>query len=180
MYCGTSLGDQLPADAKQASVTWGKTIVFEKDGKTGSGVSMSVDESVYEKLGDIPEPLRRGIEEILREGGKSVFVEERTVSSTSAESEPGAPFAATSPEKIVDTLTQMKQWLDDGQIDHPIYKATVIGIMKDFIDSFPEDLKLKYVVNEIIDSPLAPFVDDKIHNELIKYFVSRAAGTNKE
>ena len=82
--------------------------------------------------------------------------------------------------ETLDAVAQMRNLLNGGQIEYETYKATVISIMKDFIDSFPEDRKLNYVVNEIKDSPFAPFVDDEIHHALIKYVLSSVAGTHKE
>ena len=180
LYCGASLGNQTAGDAKQASVPWGKTVVVEKDGKRGLGISINIGKRVHEELKDIPESLRRGMEELLSEGGKNHFAVEETVVSTLAASEPAVPFATKPIEQTLDVVAQMKKLLNGGQIEYQTYTTTVIGIMKDFIDSFPEDRKLNYVVNEIKDSPFAPFVDDQIHNDLIKYFVSRAAGSNKE
>jgi len=173
MYCGAFVADQIPLDAKDSSKTGKGKVFVEKDGKGSIAVNVNVDQKVYEKLEDIPESLQQKVEEVLREGGTKGFVEEKTVSYTSPESKSSPPFSTKPVEKILDTLAQIRHRLNDRQIDYGIYRAMVIGVMKDFIDSFHDDLKLNYVVNQIKDSPFAPYIDDEIYNELTKYFISK-------
>jgi hypothetical protein len=171
MYCGAFVADQTPLAEKDASKKGKDNIFVEKDRKSSIAVNINVDQKVYEKLEDIPEYLRQKAEEALREDGKKHFVEYKTFSTTSPESGSSAPPL----EKILDILTHMKHRLNDGQVDHGIYRTMVIGVMKDFINSLPGDLRLNYVINEIKDSPFAPHIDDEIHNELMKYFISVAS-----
>jgi len=179
MYCGAFVEDQIPLDAKDSSKTGKDNVFVEKDGKGSIAVNVNVDQKVYEKLEDIPESLQQKVEEVLREGGTKGFVEEKTVSYTSPESESSPPFSPKPVEKILDTLAQIRHRLNDRQIDYGIYRSMVIGVMKDFIDSFHDDLKLNYVINQIKDSPFAPYIDDEIYNELTKCFISKVSGTNK-
>lgn len=179
MYCGAFVADQIPLDPKDSSKTGKDNVFVEKDGKGSMTVKVNVDQKVYEKPEDIPESLRHKVEEAIREGGKKHFVEEKTFSATLPESESSATFGTKPIENILDTLAQIRHRHNDRQIDHGIYRTMVIGVMKDFIDSFHDDLKLNYVINQIKDSPFAPYIDDEIYNELTKYFISTVSGTDK-
>jgi hypothetical protein len=117
------------------------------------------------------------LEEAFREGGEKVFVEETIVSDVPPETEP-APFGPEAIDQALNNLARIRNLFDDGQIQYDIYKRTVIGVMKDFINALHDDLKLNYVINEIKDSPFAPYIDDDIYNALTKHFVSLVSGTD--
>ena len=178
MYCGAFVADQIPLDAKDSSNTGEDNVFVEKDGKGSIAVNVSVDQKVYEKLEDTPESLRQKVEEVLRQGEEKGFVEEKTDSYTFPESESNPQFATKPVEKILDTLAQIRHQHNDRRINYSIYRSMVIGVMKDFIDSFHNDLKLNYVINQIKDSPFAPYIDDEIYNELTKYFISKVSETS--
>jgi len=176
MYCGAFVADQITLDEKDSLKTVKDNVFVEKDGK--GSMTVNVDQKVYEKLEDIPESLRHKVEEAIREGGTKNFIEEKTFSTTSPESETSASFGTKPIENALDALTKISNLLDDGQIKQPIYRKMAIGIMKDFINSFDDDFKLNFVINQIKDSPFAPYIDDEIYNELTKYFISKVSETD--
>ena len=177
MYCGVFVTDQITLDAKDSSKTVKDNVFVEKDGK--GSITVNVDQKVYEKLEDNPESLRHKVEEAIREGGMKHFIEEKTFSTTLPESESSATFGTNPIENALDALTKISNLLDDGQIKHPIYRRMAIGIIKDFINSFDDDFKLNFVINQIKDSPFAPYIDNEIYNELTKYLISTVSGKNK-
>jgi hypothetical protein len=177
MYCGALVANQIPLAEKDASGQRKGTVVVEKDGKGSIALNINTGQKVYKLLEDIPEPLRRMVEEALREDGKNIFVKETIVSDTPAEAEP-SQLGPEAIEQTLKNLARVRSLFDDGHITYDIYNRTVIGVMRDVINALHDDLKLNYVINEMKHSPFAPYIDDDIYNALTKYFVSVVSGTD--
>lgn len=173
MYCGTFVTDQIAPVAKKSSNTVNDNVHVKNDGK--GSITVSVDKKIYKKLEDIPESLRHKVEEAIKEGGMKHFIEEKTFTKNLPEFESNAIFGTKPLDNTLDALAKINNLLDGGQIKQPIYRKMAIGIIKDFINSFDDDLKLSFVINQIKDSPFASYIDDEIYNELTQYFILKAS-----
>jgi len=179
MYCGALVADQIPLDRKDASETGKDNVFVEKAGKGSRAVTVHVDQRVYEKLEDMPESLRQKAEEALREGGKKVFVEEKTVSYTFPGSKSSQVHGTLSLREVLNILPGIRKRFSNGEIDYGTYRQIAIGIMKDYINSFDDQTKLDYMLREIKDSPVAIYLDEDMYKELQGYVISIVSGTHR-
>jgi hypothetical protein len=164
IYCGASLEGDVSQEINDITDKEGMIYISETQNKEVS-------------LKDLPEHARHKLEDAIRKGKKDVVVkEERTViqaHSTDAKEEP-----ALSLEKVLTLLSEMKNSYNKGHFEYNIYERMVFDIMKDFIYTLDDDIKIEFVVNDINNSEISDYLNDKIIKDLRTCFI--ASTTDKK
>ena len=150
MYCGASAGTRSPS------------IIDHKVSKDGIMI-ISGTHCEAETLQDLPERVRSKIENTLRDGKNEVIIkEERTIVH---DEEQEVPVAA-SLKKVVTLLSKMKATLEGGTIGHREYNQMAVNIIKDYVSTLPEDIRLNFVMNDIKTSELSGYINNEALKDL--------------
>ena len=162
MYCGASLDGQ-PSTLKNIHVDDDHNVIIASD------------QQQKVKLEDLPANLRHKAEEAIRKDDQEgTSSDERSVVHATS----GAAFseqAALSLEKTLTLLSQMQDSLHKGQIDSSIYERMATDIVKDYIASMDDNIKVNFVVNGITNSELSVYLTDAMLNDLRAFVISSVA-----
>ena len=144
-----------------------------------SNIFISDEQNKEVKLKDLPEQFGRHVEDAVSKGNDEVVVkEERTIVQlplASADEETNA----LSIEKVLIMLSKMADSLNDGYLEHSVYERIATDIIKDYISTFADNIKLDFVVNRITDSELSDYLNEKILNDLRAFVISTVSDKNK-
>lgn len=158
IYCGASLdGEVLQA----------KNYIVDRE----SNIFVSETQNKEIKFNDLPDHVRHKIEDAIRKGKKEVIIkEECTVIQpplTAAKQD-----RTLSLEKVLSLLSEMKATFNKGHLEYNIYERMVFDIMKDFIYTLDDDIKIDFVVNDINNSEISDYLNDKIIKDLRTFFIA--------
>ena len=166
IYCGASLEGQNSSQ---------KNYIVGKD----SNIFITDEQNNEVRLEDLPEKARRKAENSIRKGDGEVIVkEEHKILQSSLEGMSGES-GALSLEKILTLLPKMRDSLNKGHMEHSSYEKMVINIIKDYISSLADNIKLDFVVNGIIDSELSDYLNEEMLNDLRAHVISSISDKNK-
>jgi hypothetical protein len=125
------------------------------------------DDSVYVRLDDLPEELRRRVEQALHSKKPEVAVTvEETVSTGPEMAPPDRPAIADGIESVSKTLESMRQSFDADRIDYDEYREMVLRTLKQFLEGMEPKTALGFVLNELKTSTLDRYIDEAIYNTL--------------
>jgi len=159
LYCGASPGQQPSSKIN---------VVVNQE----RHITVSDDQHKELKPEDLPENVRQKVEAAIREGRGDVMVNDaRTVVQPSLE-RTSAEECALSFEKVLSLLSKLKESLDCGKLEHGVYERIAAGFIKDYIAALPVETRLNFVVNEIPDSALSDYIDDKMLTDLRAFVLS--------
>lgn len=158
IYCGASLKGEAPQE-----------INYTVDNENNIFVSEKENREV--EFRDLPEHIRHKIEDTIRNGKKKVIIkEERSVIqplSTDAGQKP-----ALSLEKVLALLSEMKDSFNEGNIEYIDYERLVSDIMKDYLATLDDNIRVDFVVNEIKNSKIYDYLDDRMLKKLRTFVIS--------
>jgi hypothetical protein len=66
----------------------------------------------------------------------------------------------------------MKEPLEDGIIEQSTYDHMTLDMMKDYISTLPEDMRLNFVVRDITQSDLCGYINEDILRDLRAFVLS--------
>ena len=159
IYCGASLDGQASPQANY---------LVTKD----SNIFISEEQNNSVKLQNLPKHVRYKVEDDFRNGNDGAIVkEERTIVQPHLENT-NEQRGAISLEKILTLLSKMKDSFNSGHLENSVYERMVLDIMKDFISTLDDDIKLNFVVNQIMDSELADYLNEEWLNNLRAFVIS--------
>ena len=75
-------------------------------------------------------------------------------------------------EKVLTILDKMTDSYNDGQIEYSAYKQLVVKIVKDYISTLDDNVKINFIVNETKDSRLSKYLDDEMIKSLTAFVIS--------
>ena len=162
MYCGASASGRSPST------------INHKVSKNGNMIISDVHDEA-ETLQDLPDQVRSKIEDALREGKNEVLIKEESPIVHDAEQE--VPVVA-SLERVLTLLSKMKDTLEDGKIDSSAYDRMALDMIRDYISTLPEDLRLNFVVHEITQSELFGYINEDILRDLRAFVLSSKTHDN--
>lgn len=166
IYCGASLDGQASLQSNY--------IVNEV-----SNIFISDDQNTEVNLKDLPETVRYQVEDAIRKGNDKVIVKEEStivqLPLASADEEP----KALSFENVLIMLSKMGNSLNDGHLEHSVYEKIVTDILKDYISTLADNIKLDFVVNRITDSEVSDYLNEKILKDLRAFVISSISEKNK-
>ena len=166
IYCGAPLDGQAPRQTNY--------IVNEV-----SNIFISDKQNKKVKLKELPEQVQRHVEEAISKGNDEVVVKEEStivqLPLANADEEPNA----LSIEKVSIMLSKMENSLNGGHLEHSVYERMVADIIKDYISTLADNIKLDFVVNRITDSELSDYLNEKILKDLRAFIISSVSDKNK-
>jgi hypothetical protein len=159
LYCGASLNGTFSNHKNRIDIKdKNAVIVDEKRTKV--------------ELTDLKESDLQKIEDAIREGKNEVIEKSQTqIQEISSDWKDNTPIALSF-EKILTVLDKMKESYNDGQIEYRNYKQMVVEMVKDYISTLDNNLKVNFVVNEISASELSEYLDDEILKDLRAFVIS--------
>ena len=159
IYCGAP-------QAGQAS-TQNNHIVSKK-----SDIFISDENNSEVKLKHLPENVRHKIEDAVRNGtGEVVVKDERKIVQSSSISE-SEKRNALSMEKVITILSKMRDSLNRNLVDNNIYEKMATDIIQNYISSLSDNIRLNFVVNEIMGCELSEYLNDKMLKDLRAFVIS--------
>ena len=164
IYCGASLEGEASREINYITSQKNNIFISEKQHKEV-------------KFNDLPENIRHKIEDSFRKGKKDVVIkEERAVSqptSATAKQERAWSF-----EKVLALLSGIKNSFKKGRMDYDVYERMVSDVMKEYLSTLDDNIKIDFVLNEIKTSEIYDYLDDGIIKDL-KTFVLSAVSHKK-
>jgi|GEM_PF-1550671 len=164
-YCGASLDGAYSNHKSRIDITDKNAVIVD-------------EQHAKVELTDLKESDSQKFEDAIREGKDGIIEKSQTqieeISSVGKEE----PQIALSLEKILTILEKLKDAYNDGQIDYGNYKQTVVEIVKDYISTLDNDVKINFVVNEISASELSKHLDDEMLKDL-RAFVITSVSENR-
>lgn len=162
MYCGAFLIDK-PSTLQNIHVV------------NDHNVYISTDEQQEVKLENLPEKLRHKVEEAVRKGDHAgTVIEERSIVRPASGGQLGE-HAAISLKKTLRLLSQMQDSFHKGKIEISIYERMATDIVKDYISSLDDSIKVNFVANGITDSELLVYLTDEMLNNIRAFVISSVA-----
>jgi hypothetical protein len=137
-----------------------------------SNIFISEEQNNSVKLQNLPKPVRHKVEDAFRNGNDGVIVkEERTIVQPHLENT-NEQRGALSLEKILTLLSKIRDSFISGHLENSVYERMVSDIIKDYISPMADDIKLNFVVTEIIDSELSDYLNEELLNNLRAFVIS--------
>jgi hypothetical protein len=158
IYCGASLEGETSREISY--------IVDKK-----SSIFISDKQKNEVNFNELPEKVRRKIEDAVSKGKNEVIVKKETSvfqpHPTSAKQEHALSF-----EKVLALLSEMKNSFSEGRIEYDVYERMASDIVKDYISTLDDHIKVDFVINEIKNSEIYDYLDDKMIKDLKTFVIS--------
>jgi len=159
IYCGAPLDGQASPQTNY--------IINE-----ASNIFMSDQQNTEVNLKDLPESVRYRVEDDFRNGNDGVIVkEERTIVQPHLENT-NEQSGALSLENVLTLLSKIRDSFNSGQLENSVYERMVSDIIKDYISTMADEIKLNFVVKEIINSELSDYLNEELLNNLRAFVIS--------
>jgi hypothetical protein len=159
LYCGASLEGAFSNHKSRIDIQ-GKDAVVVDEKRTK-----------VELTGLNPSDLQK-IKDAIGEGKNAVIEKDQTqIQEFSSDWKDDTPIALSF-EKLIAVIDKMKATYNDGQIEYSNYKQMVVEMVKDYISTLDNSVKIHFVVNEISASELAEYLDDEMLKDLRAFVIS--------
>ena len=172
MYCGAKFEQNGKSSDDAESVK--QNAIRTADGLATIIIEETTDNATIERLAGLPEPMRRKAIEVLNAKGKDIKVDEQMAKQVHIDSKSGPSVVTVSIEESVTVLARVKRQFDTDRIDYDLYRQMVIETIKQYLEGLDSKTNLTFVANEIKQSEIFPYLDEDIHQELLKYAVAAA------
>jgi len=147
--------------------------------KEESQIVVTDDQNREVELTDLPDHIRRKVEDGIRKGHGEVIVHEERTSVLSPGGGIKEEQGALSLDKVLMLLAKMRDSFDSGQLEYPVYEGMITAIIKDFISTLADDIKIDFVVNQISESGLSDYINDDMLKELRAFALSSVSDQRK-
>ena len=171
--CGRRLADHKKKCLYCGAPAGGKASFRTNYMVTGNSNIFISDEQDNElKLKDLPANVRHKVEDAIRKGnGEAVVWEESTMVHPS-NAGTNEERNALSMDKVLTLLSSMSDSFNSGILENSVYERMVADIIRDYISTLDDDIKIDFVVNKIPASELSDYLSEKMLNDLRGFVIS--------
>lgn len=159
LYCGASLDGAFSNHKSRIDIQDNTAVIVDE--KPTKIDPTDLKESDLQKLTDA-----------IREGEEAVLEKSQTQIEEISSAGKDDPTISLYLEKTLTVLEKMKESYKNRQIEYDIYKQMVVEMVKDYISTLDDNVKVHFVVNEISVSELAEYLDDGMLKELRAFVIS--------
>ena len=137
-----------------------------------SNILISDEQDNELKLKDLPVNVRHKVEDAIRKGNGEVVVKEESTIVHPPNAGANEERNALSMDKVLKLLSGMSDSFNSGILEKSVYERMVADIIKDYISSLDDDIKIDFVVNKIPGSELSDYLSEKMLNDLRGFVIS--------
>ena len=140
-----------------------------------SNIFISDEQDNALKLKDLPANVRHKVEETIRKGNGEVVVKEESTIVHPPNACANEERNALSMDRVLTLLSGMRDSFNSGILENSAYERMVADIIKEYISTLDDDIKIDFVVNKIPASELSNYLSEKMLNDLRGFFISSAS-----
>ena len=159
IYCGALLNDRFSNHKTRIAINDNNSIIFNNE-------HTKVD------LKGLKETDWREVKDAIGKDENGIVLKQQTQIRTDTSTQQIDKKLALPFEKILTVLDKIKKSHNDGHIEYAYYKQMVVDIVKDYLATLDENVKIHFIVNEIQDSELSDYLDDEILRDLTAFVIS--------